>query len=348
MIKDVKDSFSGDIIKIKNKNQKPFQFQPKLFFDNSFDSEYRNYSIPVLNMEQPKDYLEELSIYINDNCNQKCSDCKHYYKQTIFCKTRDQAIIYPFNDLKQLFSQAQRTTLNRLNILGGDIFLYPNISELISYLNNYPTNNYYYINHLNLNPMSMQLINLINKKKDQCVILIPPPLTESPLNNLLSKSDLKYHSFTFLIREKKDLDCTLAFIKKFSISHSSIVPFYTGENMSFFKQDVFVNRESIEEELSDIETILRRDHLNDAGFKKLYVFPNKKVFSNLNLPAIADLNQDTLISAIECELKEGIYWKLLRRDVAPCKECSFQLLCPPISNYDFVINQHNLCTIWEK
>jgi pseudo-rSAM protein len=99
---------------------------------------------------------------------------------------------------------------------------------------------------------------------------------------------------------------------------------------------------------SHIVTILRRDRLNEAGFKKLFVMPDKKIFSNLNLPAIADLDQNTLIYAIKRELKEGTYWKLLRKDVAPCADCPFQLLCPPVSNYDFALNRHNLCTIWEK
>lgn len=66
------------------------------------------------------------------------------------------------------------------------------------------------------------------------------------------------------------------------------------------------------------------------------------------LPAIADLGRDTLLYSIKRELKEGTSWKLLRKDVTPCKDCPFQLLCPPVSNYDFALNKHNLCTILEE
>lgn len=348
MIEDVRNSLSGDLIAKSLVNRKPFQFQPKLFFDNSFDSEYSDYSIPVLNSEQPKDYLEELSIYINSQCGQKCRDCKAYYKQTYFCTTDCRENIYPFDDLKQLLKQAQKTALKRVNLLGGDIFLYPQISRLISYLNDYPADIYYYINHRNLNSTSIERIDSINREKDVCVVLVNPPFTESPLNMLLDTRKLETLFFTFLVSSAREYDRSAAFIDEYSLDQVSIVPIHVPGNELFFEQNVYVTRESIADDQNDMLSILQRNRFNEAGLKKLFVKTDKKVFSNLNLPAIADLGLDTLLYSIKRELKEGIFWKLLRKDVTPCKICPFQLLCPPVSNYDFALNKHNLCTILEE
>ena len=256
--------------------------------------------------------------------------------------------MYPFDDLKQLLMQAQKTALKRINILGGNIFLYPQISELIAYLNDYLANIYYHINHLNLNSTSIRLINSIRRDKDICVFLINPPLNESTLNMLLNTHNLKSHFFTFLVSSEKEYNHVVEFIEKYSLKHIYIVPIYVSENKSFFEQNVYVTMESIVEDQNDILSILRRGYLNEAGFKKLFVEPDKKIFSNLNLPAIAELGRNTLLYAIKRELKEGTFWKLLRKDVTPCKDCPFQLLCPPVSNYDFALKKHNLCTILEK
>ncbi|MCI0471116.1 MAG: hypothetical protein L0Y73_05605, partial [Candidatus Aminicenantes bacterium] len=287
MIEDVRNSFSGDLIAKSLVDRKPFQFQPKLFFNDSHDPEYRDYSLPILNSEQPKDYLEELSIYISSRCGQKCRECKAYYKQTYFCTADSGGAIFPFDDLKQLLKQAQKTALKRVNLLGGDIFLYPEISELISFLNDYPAGIYYYNNHRNLNSTSIGLINSINREKDMCVVLVNPPFTESPLDMLLDTCNLETLFFTFLVSSEKEYDNAAAFIDKYSLEQVSVVPIYIPGNESFFEQNVFVTRESIVEEPTDILSILQRNRFNEAGIKKLFVKSDKKIFSNPNLPAIA-------------------------------------------------------------
>ena len=348
MIGDVRNSFSGDLIDKSLVKCKPFQFQPKLFFNNSFDSEYNDYSLPVLNSEQPGDYLEELSIYINSQCGQNCRYCKTYFKQTYSCTTDRQRRMYHLNDLKNLLKEAQKTALKRINILGGNLLLHPEISEIISFLNDYPTEIFYYINHRNLNSASIKRIATLNSEKDMWVVLVNFPLFENSLKILSDFSKLEMLFFTFFVCSEEEYDCAAAFIDKYSLEQVSIVPIYIDGNESFFKENVFVTKESIIEDQKDILTILYRNHFNEAGIKKLFVKSNKKVFSNLNLPAISDLNRETLLYSIKSELRKGTYWKLLRKNVSPCEDCPFQLLCPPVSNYDFALNKHNICTIMEE
>ncbi len=37
-----------------------------------------------------------------------------------------------------------------------------------------------------------------------------------------------------------------------------------------------------------------------------------------------------------------------RQDVEPCKDCVFNSLCPPISNYEHVMGKHDLCSNFLK
>ena len=48
---------------------------------------------------------------------------------------------------------------------------------------------------------------------------------------------------------------------------------------------------------------------------------------------------------IRKELVNGSSWKKLRADIAPCSQCVLEKLCPPLSNYEYILKQNNLCCL---
>ena len=44
-------------------------------------------------------------------------------------------------------------------------------------------------------------------------------------------------------------------------------------------------------------------------------------------------------------MDKGKSWWKLRTNIKPCNNCLYNLLCPPISNYEYVIGKYNLCNI---
>ena len=64
--------------------------------------------------------------------------------------------------------------------------------------------------------------------------------------------------------------------------------------------------------------------------------------SNINNPPVGTI-KDTIYDLIIKEMKNRSAWRLTR-DVTPeCAKCLHRYLCPPPSNYGFVIGKFNLC-----
>ncbi len=48
------------------------------------------------------------------------------------------------------------------------------------------------------------------------------------------------------------------------------------------------------------------------------------------------------------EMYRGKSWRRIRKKVEPCKKCTFEALCPPLSNYEYALGANNLCHIREE
>jgi len=91
--------------------------------------------------------------------------------------------------------------------------------------------------------------------------------------------------------------------------------------------------------------ILRNQELNSYNFGKVTVLNNGYVYSNLNSKPIGRLGVSSIGDFLLKEWKNRESWFLLRKSVLPCKNCIYNILCPPISNYEIYQKKYNLCTI---
>jgi pseudo-rSAM protein len=74
------------------------------------------------------------------------------------------------------------------------------------------------------------------------------------------------------------------------------------------------------------------------------IFPNKKVFTDVNSQSIGSIEKE-IIPLIKKNLKSNSPWFRTRNKLDVCKDCAYCFLCPSPSNYETVIGKPNLCHI---
>lgn len=121
-------------------------------------------------------------------------------------------------------------------------------------------------------------------------------------------------------------------------------PYYNGNNFSFFEKNVFLNEENINNLKPSTIDIIKWQQLNPLNFGKLTVLRNGDVYTNIYDNKIGDIMNDSVYHIVEKELNDRKNWLRTRKEVQPCRYCIYELICPPVSNYEYALNQYNLCS----
>jgi pseudo-rSAM protein len=96
------------------------------------------------------------------------------------------------------------------------------------------------------------------------------------------------------------------------------------------------------------KTIFARSKINPRAFGTLYILNNGSILANPSLPPIGNIHTIDIYEAILSEMHGGKTWIGPRNRVIPCKNCVFNCLCPPLSNYESVFARNNLCHIYRS
>ena len=123
-----------------------------------------------------------------------------------------------------------------------------------------------------------------------------------------------------------------------------IRPFYNGENIAFFEENVFMSESDFDILAVDKQHIFAQQELNMNNFGKIIILSDGKVYANVNQEPIGDIG-DSFCEILCKELVSGISWRSTRYKIYPCSQCRFKLICPSPSNYELVIGQFNLCYV---
>lgn len=153
----------------------------------------------------------------------------------------------------------------------------------------------------------------------------------------------KEANYTFLVASEHEYESALECMKKYQLKHSEIVPIYTGNNLMFFQECLYMDEKYIGEITLDKREVFIRQKLNIQDFGRLTIMTDRKVYANPNCSAIGHIGE-TPHAIVYREITEGSSW-LRIRDQKPCCDCIYQWLCPSPSNYEWVIDKPNLCHI---
>jgi len=150
--------------------------------------------------------------------------------------------------------------------------------------------------------------------------------------------------YVFDVSSEEDIQEMEQLIERSRIEKYKINPVYTGENIRFFEDNVFLSKEDILSTSMTIKDFFTRQAMNLYDFGKINIMPNGDVYANLNHPMLGNIYTDSIYDIVYKEVEEGKSWFRIR-DQAPCNNCVYQWLCPPPSNYEIAIGRPNLCHV---
>ena len=123
-----------------------------------------------------------------------------------------------------------------------------------------------------------------------------------------------------------------------------IKPVYTGDNISFFEENVFTDEETLRSIHRSRQDIFMLQTVNPNDFGKIILFADGQVYANINQSPIGNI-QESLSEMLCRELDSNKAWLRTRYHVEPCKNCRFKLICPPLSRLEDAVGRNNLCTL---
>jgi len=335
-IKMMREYFIGDIFEKEWSFKKPIQAIPINRIENKIEISKQNEDIKEM------ENLDEIILFLNSSTDK----ITNIEKQLNFCSPNfhiEQQIDYEI--IKNLFNTLKSC---KFVFSGADVFSFTFFEDFVKEILNNNLNTTFNINYLNKN-LNTNRIKLIEDTNIIINIFVSTPINENVLKEvikILDKFRITYF-IEFIVEKSNDIDIFENIINKLNIGHYSFIPFYNGENIDLFKNAVFQNKEDILNSEITIQNLLARQEINQHDFGKLYITTNADVYANLNKQKLGNLKKNKIYELIRKELCSKNSWRLLRKDVKPCKSCVYNLLCPSISNYELVIGKNNLCHVWE-
>jgi len=301
------------------------------------------------NNEYIMENLREVTFYINSDIGNL--NTANQLRKEKSCKQ----FLFPIHDsqpselsLSKIEKIVKDIEINRLNIniLGGNILKHSQIELLIRFLNETTYNISYYFHYQDwIKDHSQQIISSINEY-DTKKILIDFPFNETQFEqwgNLLTQKNIRIEFFVETDEEIKEAEIV---INKFKLNNYIFKPYYNGDNYEFFKENVFISEEDILSVKESLFELITKKISNPSFFGKITFDVYGNVYSNVNLPSISNIDNLNLNHLIyELITDDNSIWLRSRKKVEPCSKCIYNLLCPPISNYELVLGQNNLCTV---
>lgn len=175
-------------------------------------------------------YLTEITIFVNNQCNCKCKFCNDAYKQFTCCNSsiQNQCSLNQ-EELKSIAFQISQAPINRINIVGGDLNEYKHISELIDIFNEN--------NHL-IHLWEYYRTNIL--KFDGFIdVLVDFPIEADEFNLMMSKMKIEKTTFHFIITNIDEVSKVEQIVAKNMITSFELHPLYNKENIAFFEKIYF-------------------------------------------------------------------------------------------------------------
>lgn len=328
----------GNVREIDGK-QKPVNLLPILNLQRDVDR-LKKHEVD-LKSENLMKYLAEINFFINNQCGRRCDNCSLYYKQTNACT----ACTVKCTDLSaeiidNILLQASASSTKCINMSGGNIATYLYWDKLLPILQKYDYDFHFWIQYLNLSDHPEWMEKMKGFKIE---LLINFPVRENSLEDILLFYKNNNITFHFLIENENQFDLADRFIERFDLKQINIIPIYTNQNLSFFEENIFLQKEDILIKTTH-QKIFCNQKLNSNFFGKLYVFPDGSVKANVNTAKIGNINDEKLLQIVFNEMNLNTAWRIVR-DEEPCCNCLYQYLCPPPSNYEKVMEKVNLCHV---
>jgi pseudo-rSAM protein len=337
LVQSLQEAGYGDII--EGELSKPIIMPPLLSLQKSVARLKKN-GIPV--GENILLYLHDVTIHLNGSCSNNCRNCKNMFKQYSCCTKSDN--ILDFNQLKE-FLQSIAYACASINITGGNPFQYTELYELLEILGRNESMQTFIVNYQNI-PDDLDSLYIFTNKSFCLKITVCDSYQTDSLVALANKlkqvninqqweigitSESEYEKAEYLSEQLAKLDIRIV-----------IKPYFDGNNIAFFEENIYVRQEDILSVELDRQNVFALQALNTNDFGKLTITSDGKVYANINREPIGNIQEP--IGDILCgELENETSWRFTRYQIEPCNRCCYKLVCPSPSNYELAIGRPNLC-----
>lgn len=337
-IKGLRERFMGDFVDIVHVNKKPIQLVPRCKIVHDFEK-YRKDQIlsPVV----PMVYLSKINIFVNYTT---CADGQFVMNNYQFHNPlfgRD-TVSLTLLDIKSVVCQVIDSGLNEVNVILGNLSDVGNVSNIIYYLNQVNVTVSYYILESEFAKYGNSITPLTQWNGRICLLIynLSRRFDIQSLREMIDK-----FVFCFVVTSEEEYDDVVAFVMENKVVNYEIRPYFTGNNLSFFENSVFIGRDDVLSCKHPMKSIFRNQKINNYYFGSLNILPNGDVHASLYSESLGNIKSEKMLSLVEKELFVGRDWRCTRKQEIPCMDCCYSALCPPISDYERALGRNDLCKI---
>ena len=310
-VDELREKFMGDVINVSLSDGKPVQILP--FYNYSKEQELYKKN----NFSSYKNILEklfEISLYIDATTN--ITKLIHF-----------------------LITLPKNLTFN----IVGNMEEVPNYSELFSYLDHCSSPKNLLCSYKNIIPLQPIFAHNFSYQ-----ISVSFPINVERWNHAMKVllSQALPVEFVFEVSSEEDVQLSEQLIEQHQIDKYRLKPKYTGNNIRFFENEVFLSKEDILSTPMTMKDFFARQAMNLYDFGKITILPNGDVYANLNHPSLGNIYVNNIHEILHKEVEEGKSWFRVRNH-PPCTDCVYQWICPSPSNYEIAIGRSNLCHVKE-
>ncbi len=340
ILNELENNFFAQIINTSNTSNLPLNFSPILdVYGYNFEL-YRE-SYITFNLDESKRVIFDEAIGKNI-VNNLLEITIHFNSLEKPIPPLEKAHLqYPFPiinnycevNFKQItiFFEQEMPALNRVNIIAGEVNKENTgkINELIDYFNNKAKiyfysiyDNYHNISDIRINNNSVylwllpsNLPNLVNNNSNYNLIGLSTNAAEEEILIRLQEFNkiLEYY------------------------------PLFTGDNDIYCKNTMGFQKEDTLSLNLDEKAIFSNKTFNSNFFGEITISPNGDIYTCINKKPIGNINTDNLKKILFDEFSIYKNWFLIRGDIPKCKDCIYNFICPPITNFELCLNSVDLC-----
>lgn len=319
--------------------KEPAQIKPNLFLVSDINTlqinkSNENYAF-FSSFNKLSTLLNETFIYINSYSKETTNDT---FKQFPGYFSLNNKTELDFDLFKEIITQLKKTNNQTINILGGNPFIHSSIDKIISELNSYSIYKNYHYHYL------ADTIKIEVDAYSSITIHITFPIKK----NIFDKSNhnpLIPSCYNFIVTNHKEYQKSIEIIKQHKLDNYYFSPFFKKDNIDFIKENLFLDENEILKMRLGKQEIFINEKINTNYFGKLTIVPTGDVYSNTNLASLGNIRNKSIIELADKEFHSNNSWRKLRKNITPCKSCIYNSICPPISNFDYILKRFDLCKI---
>ena len=244
--------------------------------------------------------------------------------------------------LYSLLEQARHSRLKQVRLYADSLFLHPQMKEILGLLERYEYDYQLWMSAKHYLQHQEPIKTCLRSMKRSCHLSLLASATELEDLVRMSEVDAQITSWHFLIEDEAQYACVEQFTERWGIVQSELVTIYTGDNLPFFEEYIYLSEDDIFSEPIEMRRIFCNQKLNSNDFGALTVLPTGECRVSLNTPTLGNLMQTSLLEILYRELTTNTAWRKTRNS-GKCQKCFLQYLCPPPSSYEQVIGREDLC-----